>query len=82
MLAHTAQDCQIVCWTYTIEQGTEYKNKDEHTTEQHINPYKHYINPSEQSPCTYKDKTTNKQFYMVKSDPTVLGANQASNDMV
>ena len=72
MLARTAQDCQIVRWTYMIEAGDIIYKKDEHTTEQHIEPYECYIKPSEWSPCTYKDKTTNEQFYMVKSDPAVL----------
>ena len=55
---------------------------DEDTTKRHIKPYEHYIKPSERFLRAYKDKTTNEQFYMIKIDPVVLGANQASSDMV
>ena len=40
------------------------------------------MKPSEQPPCTYKDKTTNKQFNMIKSNPTAWRADQVSTDMV
>ena len=82
MLAHTAQNCQIVYWTYTVEQGTYYKNSEEYTTERYIKPYAHHMKPSERSPHTYNDTTTNKQFYMIESDPVVWRADRASTNMV
>ena len=40
------------------------------------------MKPSERPPCTYNDTTTNEQFHMIKSDPAVWIADQASTDTV
>ena len=71
MLARTAQNWQIVRWTYMVEQGTLLKTNAKYTTERYTKPYARYMKPSEQPPCTYNNTSTNEQFYMIKSDPTV-----------